>query len=312
MTHSPQISVIVCAHNPRSDYLRRVLEALRIQSLRKDEWEVLLVDNASSEPLSAAWDLAWHPAARHIREDELGLTAARLRGIRESRGALLVFVDDDNVLDADYLETARDIASSVPQIGAFGASTRGEFDVPPPEWIVPHLDGLAICELAQDHLSYAPGWSLATPYGAGLCVRRAVADDYAEKASTTPLRKILGRTGARLGAGEDSDLAWCAIDIGMGTGRFCSLRLTHLIPGERLTEAHVIRLQAGFAASEEIAAVLRPDRPVRKRASWRRKAALLVEWLRTSGLERKILVASYRAREDARKTISAELGGGLK
>jgi glycosyltransferase involved in cell wall biosynthesis len=93
-----QLSVIICTHNPRSDYLRRTLESLRAQTLPTKEWELLLVDNASSEPLASRWDLRWHDNALHVREEELGLTPARLRGIRQSRGRLLIFVDDeDNV-----------------------------------------------------------------------------------------------------------------------------------------------------------------------------------------------------------------------
>src|SRR6266481_7107559 len=99
-----RVSVIICAHNPRPDYLGRALEALKGQTLSKDQWELLLVDNASKENLAERFDLSWHPHARHIREDELGLTPARLRGITESIGKLLVFVDDDNVLSLDYLE----------------------------------------------------------------------------------------------------------------------------------------------------------------------------------------------------------------
>jgi hypothetical protein len=48
--------------------LRRVLDALKAQTLPKEQWELLLIDNASKEPLAESWDLSWHPHARHIRE----------------------------------------------------------------------------------------------------------------------------------------------------------------------------------------------------------------------------------------------------
>src|SRR5688500_17806279 len=85
------ISVIICAHNPRPQYLRRVLQALREQTLPTDEWELLLVDNASGEPLANWADLTWHPQARHIREMTLGIAFARSRGIRVASAPLLVF-----------------------------------------------------------------------------------------------------------------------------------------------------------------------------------------------------------------------------
>src|SRR2546430_6030560 len=80
-----QLSVIICCHNPRMDYLARVLGALKAQTLSTDNWELLVVDNASKDPVSASHDISWHPKAHHVREMNLGLTHARLRGIAESR-----------------------------------------------------------------------------------------------------------------------------------------------------------------------------------------------------------------------------------
>ena len=75
-----QISVIVCTHNPRPHYLTRVLEALRDQTLPIEQWELLIIDNASHQPLTeTSWDLSWHPRARIVREEELGIAAARVR-----------------------------------------------------------------------------------------------------------------------------------------------------------------------------------------------------------------------------------------
>ena len=88
------VSVILCTHNPRADYLSRVLASLRGRTLPAEQWELLLIDNASEQPLAEIRDISWHPRGRHI--SELGLTLARLRGIQESDGGLLVFVDDDN------------------------------------------------------------------------------------------------------------------------------------------------------------------------------------------------------------------------
>src|SRR5262245_54996167 len=65
------VSTILCTHNPRSNYLGRVLEALCAQTLPLNQWELLLVDNASRQPIAPAWNLSWHPHARHVHEDRL-------------------------------------------------------------------------------------------------------------------------------------------------------------------------------------------------------------------------------------------------
>ena len=47
-----QISVIICAHNSRTDYLTRVLEALKKQTLDPKRWELTIVDNGSRKPVA--------------------------------------------------------------------------------------------------------------------------------------------------------------------------------------------------------------------------------------------------------------------
>src|SRR5712691_4118791 len=102
LTEPNALSVIICTHNPRPEYFAKCLKALQAQTVPVDKWELLLVDNASDSAKAPRPDLAWHPRARLACEPQLGLTPARLRGIREANGGLLVFVDDDNVLDADF------------------------------------------------------------------------------------------------------------------------------------------------------------------------------------------------------------------
>jgi glycosyltransferase involved in cell wall biosynthesis len=242
------LSVIICSHNPRRDYLSRVLEALRAQTLPVEQWELIIVDNASELPLAEEWDLSWHPLARHIREDELGLTPARLRGIAEARGELLVFVDDDNVLDPDYLQTALEIDQEFPFLGAWGGNIRGEFEAEPEEW-VRSLTIYLVREVSKPVWSNNPNDPGAGPYGAGLCVRRSVATAYAERLLFNPARRQLDRTGSKLSSCGDSDLILTSCDMGQGFGSFPQLRLTHLIPENRLQAEYLIRLKQGIEAS---------------------------------------------------------------
>src|SRR5262245_18870421 len=125
--HMIKLSVIICTHNPRGDYLRRVLEALRNQSLSKDRWELLLVDNASQKVLAEEWDLTWHPHGRHVRESRVGLTFARVRGFRESTGEIIVYVDDDNILESNYLQYAQQVLVEDASLGVCGGKVIAEF-----------------------------------------------------------------------------------------------------------------------------------------------------------------------------------------
>ena len=243
------LSVIICAHNPRPDYMHRVLEALRAQTLSKDRWELLLIDNASDRVLAKEWDISWHPLARHIREDELGLTPARLRGIAEARGELFTFVDDDNVLDQDYLRTAIEISHNYPFLGAWGGIIRGEFEAEPQPWTRPLLGYLLIREFSSPVWSNNPGDWHAQPCGAGLCVRRSVAKVYARELDVRPAHRRLDRIGSTLSSCGDSDLIWTSCEIGQGFGNFPELRLTHLIPRNRVQPKYLIRLMQGIVSS---------------------------------------------------------------
>jgi glycosyltransferase involved in cell wall biosynthesis len=244
-----EISVIICAHNPRRAYLQRVLDALRNQTLPPEHWEVLLIDNASVEPLRFSWDLSWHLNANHVREDELGLTPARLRGISEAKGEILVFVDDDNVLAPNYLEEGLKIGRDLPQLGAWGGTIRGEFEVQPEPSVQPLLAFLPVREFSN------PLWSnnvedwRAQPCGAGMCVRAVVAKFYAEQVAAQPLRRRLGRVGQTLSSCEDSDLIMTSCDLGMGFGNFPQLILTHLIPKSRVQTDYLIRLMKEITTS---------------------------------------------------------------
>ncbi len=235
------ISIIICTHNPLPDYLQRVLQALQAQTLPRNQWELLLIDNASKAPLAKAWDLCWHPHAWHIREDELGLTPARLRGIKESKGELLIFVDDDNLLAPNYLEESQRLANEWPFIGCWGGTMNPEFEKEPAKWIGPHLPKLALYKVERAVWSNLYDQFETTPSGAGMVVRRHVAVAYSERTARHRLGLTLDRRGQELGGCGDMDLAYCAIDLSLGTARFPSLSLVHCIPRERLTLAYLLR-----------------------------------------------------------------------
>jgi len=248
------LSVIICTHNPREDYLQRVLKALEDQTLSKDHWELLLIDNASKDFLSEKWNLSWHTKARHVREQELGLTTARLRGIRESRGDLLVFVDDDNVLANDYLEQASTLASEKPWVGAFGGNINPEFECKPEESLGKLVDWVGVVRVTEEKWALAPNCSAMNyaPIGAGMVVRRIVAEHYLNLSDAHPLRKNLDRVGTSLLCHGDTDLALCSCDIGLAVGQFPQIQLTHLIPSRRVREEYIFSLIESAAFSDAI------------------------------------------------------------
>ncbi|MBC8029381.1 MAG: glycosyltransferase family 2 protein [Pyrinomonadaceae bacterium] len=301
---SPELSVITCSHNPRPDYLRQVLDALKRQTLDQQHWEYLLIDNASDSPLESGVDLSWHPNARHVREEKLGLTHARLRGISESTGEVLVFVDDDNVLDADFLEQVARVADEWPRLGVWGGQTRAGFEEPPPDWTRQYWSRLALREFDQDRWSNLPTAHETMPNGAGLCVRKVVGEYYAEAHASGQREVLMDRVGNSLVSGGDSDIAICACDLGLGMGLFTSLKLTHLIPADRLTEEYLVRLVEGLAYSTLVLNSFRPSNGSTPPRNWATSAADFARLLIRDRRERRFFRAVRKGERKAAELLA--------
>lgn len=255
----PILSIIICTHNPRQDYLQRVLRALQNQTLSKDKWELLLIDNASNTVLSEQIDLQWHPLARHVREEKLGLTHARLRGIEEAKNAILVFVDDDNIIKNNYLAQSWEILQSMPWLGAIGGQILPEYEISPPDWLLSYEKSLAIRRVNKAKWSNnLEDWQ-AQPWGAGLVVRKEVCIRYRNELLENPHRKMLGRTGNSLLSGEETDLVFTCRDMELGFGVFPELEIIHLISQHRMTKEYIIKICQGHATSSLLLNYLRKE-----------------------------------------------------
>jgi glycosyltransferase involved in cell wall biosynthesis len=280
-------SVIICTHNPRPDFLAQVFAALRRQTLPASAWEFLVVDNASAAPLAPQLDLCWHPSPKIVREETLGLTHARLRGIAETTGDVLVFVDDDNVLDAHYLEQALAIAGKNARIGSWGGAIHPQFEQPPPEWTRPYWRMLAIREVTVDQIGNSP-------VGAGFCIRRPVALHYCQQVIDCPLRLALDRVGSSLVSAGDMDLARCAEALDLEVGVFASLRLKHLIPAYRLTEEYLLRLMEAMEFSNLFFAWLNSKDKMPPDITLRKRVKIFYDSIRKFGRKRRFHQAKRR------------------
>jgi glycosyltransferase involved in cell wall biosynthesis len=309
------VSVILCAHNPRPDYLCRAIAALRGQTLPAEEWELLLIDNASRQPLAEAVDISWHWRGRHIREHELGLTAARLRGIQESRGDLLVFVDDDNLLGPDFLLQATSIAARYPDLGAFGAGILDpEFEVQPPVELRPRLGLLALRREPAALCSHNTSDIRCKPWGAGLCVTRRLGNFYRQLVTDLGISAVLDRRGNRLFSGGDDVFSRAAAESGLRFGVFPELQITHLISAGKLNQHYLLRLIHDHALSHGVLDYMFDGiQPARSDVIWYLR--LILHAVKNGPFSMKCQWAASRGLDGAAQFISAnrlkplELGG---
>ena len=135
------ISIILCTYN-RSDSLRKTLESLAAQSTPPGwQWETLIVDNNSKDQTGATakeYCRKYPGRFRYALERKQGKSHALNTGIREAKGALLAFIDDDVLAEPDWLSKL-----SAPLLDPLWAGVGGRIapptDFSPPHWLL--LDG---------------------------------------------------------------------------------------------------------------------------------------------------------------------------
>ncbi len=290
------------------------LDALQKQSLPQDRWEILLIDNASQEQLAAKWDLTWHPNGTHVQETKLGLTPARLKGIEEAKGALLVFFDDDNLPCEGYLEKVASMAVSLPMLGVLGAAEIvPEYEEFPCPEVIPYVRFLALRSESCDIWKNQPG-NGPLPWGAGLVVRQDVARRYLEVMRNCGIRSRLDRTGGLLISGGDDEFSWVAAGMGYGHGIFKDLKLVHLIPRGRVQPEYLKRISYGNGFSCAVLAalhnepLLNPFLTVRAIDLWRSACRFRVA---TAGAQALSLSAQLRKDPVARSIEEARSEGWM-
>ncbi|MDP1613837.1 MAG: glycosyltransferase [Sulfuritalea sp.] len=174
------LSVIIPSRD-RAELLQRALLSLCGQSLPQDRFEVLVIDNGSSDgtaPVVAATQRR-SPNVRYFFEPRPGLHAGRHRGLKEAAGDVLVFADDDIRATPDWLAAIAENFAD-PAVAMVGGNNYPDFLVPPPAWLEwlwrqPSLGGQAISMLSV--LSLPAGRRAISPllvWGCNFSIRRQV------------------------------------------------------------------------------------------------------------------------------------------
>jgi len=132
------VSVAICCHNGE-EQLPATLAHLRDQRVKSEiPWEILLVDNASTDRSAQVARLCWanETAAplRVVQEPQLGLNCARERALREARYEIVSFVDDDNWVSSDWVAVVSETMSAEPELGAIGSINRAVSGIAFPPW----------------------------------------------------------------------------------------------------------------------------------------------------------------------------------
>lgn len=120
---SPAISIVICTYN-RADYIGEAMDSLYQQSLPKDQFEVIIVDNNSTDQTEAVCNayITTHPDGHfyYLKELRQGASFARNTGAAIAIAPLLCFMDDDAVANKDYLERIISFFNQYKDAGGLG------------------------------------------------------------------------------------------------------------------------------------------------------------------------------------------------
>ncbi len=136
---APKVTVAIPTYN-RAKYLRQTLAGIAAQRFPRDHVEVLVIDNNSTDDTAkvvAAFADLW-PAPRRVVETRQGLDFARNRAVAEARGEIIVFGDDDILVEPDWLAqiTVPLLADAdARRIGAVGGEVVPVFPDGLPDWV---------------------------------------------------------------------------------------------------------------------------------------------------------------------------------
>src|SRR4051794_24039564 len=261
MDRRPDVTLLICTRD-RARMLAGGLEALRaLETPEGVAWEVVVVDNASSDDTGRVVEaFAASPGAprvRLLREDRPGVAFARKRGLRESRGDLVAYVDDDCRLEPDWLVAATRFAREHPRAGAFGGRNALDWEREPPTLVSDYGDSLAGQDWG-DRAFRLPHGPYRWVSGAGLVLRR----EAVLGAAYTERGMLRGRHSRGRGAGEDGEVQLLLRERGWETWYAPALRLAHRIPAERMRLRHLCVLNHGFGRREPYLRLLASGRPL--------------------------------------------------
>jgi glycosyltransferase involved in cell wall biosynthesis len=252
------ISVVVCTYN-RSQSLAKTLDSLAASKLPEAvDWEVLVVDNNSSDQTRQVVEelCSRHgDRFRYVFEPRQGKSHALNTAIRESRGDILAFTDDDVTVEPTWLQNLTAALMDGQWAGA-GGRTLPASAVTPPHWLA--LDGNcsnAVVLYAHFDLGREPLQLERAPYGANMAFRKEMFKRHG--VFRTDLGPGLGRNAPRFN--EDTEFGRRLIRAGEKLRYEPSAVAYHLVPQDRIRKGHFLTSWFDLGRSAMREAGTRPD-----------------------------------------------------
>jgi glycosyltransferase involved in cell wall biosynthesis len=287
-----RITVVVCTFN-RARRLARALESIAAQTLPESiGWEILVVDNNSSDDTPQVvedFQRRYPERIRYLFEPNPGLSRARNAGARDARGDVVAFTDDDVTVDPQWLQNLTARLHDGEWAGA-GGRIVPEWTSPPPRWL--RLDSqYAMAPFVAFDLGAEPVPLTDAPYGANMAFRREVFEKYGG------FRTDLGRRPGGIISGEDAEFGRRLLDAGQRLRYEPSALVNHPVEEERLQKKYILDWSFGDGVSWFRVSGIRPGTRYRLRGiplyMFRSVARWTLQWVLTVEPSRRFEYKRY-------------------
>lgn len=241
---TPLFTIVICTYNGEN-YLDQCLTAIiKLHSLRDYVRAVLVVDNNSTDNTKniILKYAETNDLIKYEFEERQGLSYARKHAVK-AQTEWVIYVDDDNILDQDWLIQLEKVIREHPRAGVVNGAVIAKpitnLNEQKKAILKAMYKNLACTHIEEPKVSDPPNM---IPMGAGMCVRT----DALKKIESDGWLNLTGRTKKDFSSGEDTELCERVFSQGYEYASSYKMKLYHLIPDGRLEEKYIVKLVDGL------------------------------------------------------------------
>lgn len=244
-----KISAIICTLN-RAEYLRESIGSLLNQTLPKTRYEILIVDNGSTDNTSEVVNREYDDVQnlRYVYEPILGLSQARNTGWRQAVGEYVAYLDDDAIAYPQWLEKILHVFETIkPKPACVGGRIEPLWETARPPWLSDRIARcLGVLDLSDSPMTLDDSHGL---FGGNSAYPRHLLE------TVGGFQTSLGRKGNKLLSNEENLLHQQLKQRGYHYYYHPEVAIRHHVPSFRLTKSWLIRRWYWQGVSDAVAAI---------------------------------------------------------
>lgn len=244
------VSIIICCFNSAHRLPETIAHIGKLNRRENISVQVLVVDNSSTDNTSAVADTELgkfsdtHLSFKIIQEPKAGLSFAREAGVDAATFEYLLFCDDDNWLDSEYISEMVRLFETRADVAAVGGTNKPYFESDPPDWFKYFPHSYAVGEQSKKEIELLTGEKYLV--GAGMGFRKSAYKRVISKGYQFYLKD---RTGSKLTGGGDVELSYLFRLAGFQIAASSKLILQHYMPANRLTVEYLKKVWQSYPHS---------------------------------------------------------------